>query len=132
MALRISSTCTRSPSGSSQTGLPWRLARTTPATTSATHSSGLDGSWALRSEDAVFIDFDAAHVEHFAEVGRVDHVDLQEQSVGGSGDGVHAGLRGLLGVFGAVSGLSLVGDQGRAPSWASESVMSRRSAPGVD
>ena len=66
-------------------------------------------------------------LQHVAELGRVDHVDLQEQHVGARRDRVHAALLALLGgVLGGVAGLAAVGDDVERPSWARESVMNRR------
>ncbi|WP_326600399.1 hypothetical protein [Streptomyces sp. NBC_01803] len=57
------------------------------------------------------VDLDAVHGEGLAEVGRVDHVDLQEQHVGRAGYRVGAALFPFLrGVLGAVAGLAAVGD----------------------
>jgi hypothetical protein len=72
---------------------------------------GVRGGGAVGAQDAVAVDVDTTDPEHVAELRGVDDVDLEEDDVGASGDGVHPALRALLGrVLGRVAGLPPVGD----------------------
>lgn len=65
----------------------------------------------IQQQDAVTVDLNAVDSEGFAEVGGVDHVDLQEEHVSEAGYRVGVALLAFLGtVFGFAAGLAAVGD----------------------